>query len=344
MSFVQRNLGQGSFPSDRARAVYLISLLVALGLMATGTPAHAQSGWRPSQNIEIIVGGTGTGPDRLARLISRIWRENKVVGVTTSVVNKPGGGGTVSWAYLNQQTGNPHYLLITSYSLVTGHINGLSKVTYRDFTLLTLLASEYVVYSVLPDSPVKSIAELVSTLRNDPGAFPIAVSSALGGANHIALLRLMKAAGVDTTKLKVVVFRSSSDALTALLGGHVGLFVNSASASSGALINGQIRAIGLAAPKRFDGAFAHVPTLTESGFPVVAENWRLVIAPKGISEEQAAFWEGHLLRLTKSEEWDAELRKSFIPNEPRSREETQRYVAEQYQQIKSLLVDVGLAK
>jgi putative tricarboxylic transport membrane protein len=324
--------------------MHAIILLVALALVATGTPSHAQSGWKPVRNIEIIVGGTGTGPDRLARIIDRAWRENKVLDVPTAVVNKPGGGGAVSWAYLSQQAGDPHYLLITSYSLVTGHINGLSKVTYRDFTMLTLLASEYVAYSVVPDSPVKSIKELVGILRNDPGAFPIAVSSALGGANHIALLRLMKAGGVDTTKLKVVVFRSSSDALTALLGGHVGLFVNSASASSGALINGQIRAIGLAAPKRFEGAFAHVPTLSESGFPVIAENWRLVIAPKGIGDEQASFWEKQLLTLTKTKEWDAELRKSFIPNEPRSRAETQRYVAEQYEQIKSLLVEVGLAK
>lgn len=318
--------------------------LAAAVLAAGGVTAHAQ-GWKPEKNVEIVVGSSaGTGTDRVARLIERVWREGKVMDVPITVVNRPGGGGGVSWAYLSQRSGDPHYFLITSYNIVTGHINGTSKLTYTDFTLLSLLASEYIAYSVAADSPVKTIGELVDLFRKDPGAIPVGVSSSAGGANHIGLGRLMRAAGVDMSKVKVVVFSGTNAALTGLLGGHVGLFVNSISATAGPLGSGQVRTLGVAAPERFKGVFAEVPTLKESGIPVIAENWRLAIAPKGLTEAQAGYWEGALKRLTESREWEAELEKSYIPNRPRFRAETQRYVAEQYGEIKAILTDIGLAK
>jgi putative tricarboxylic transport membrane protein len=318
--------------------------LAAAACLAAAMTVHAQ-GWKPEKNVEIVVGSSaGTGTDRVARLIDKIWRESKVMDVPTTVVNRPGGGGGVSWAYLNQRAGDPHYFLITSYNIVTNHINGSSKLTYTDFTLLSLLASEYVAYSVSADSPIKTVAELVNTFRKDPDAIPVGVSSAAGGANHIALGRLMRAAGVDMAKVKVVVFSGSNAALAGLLGGHVGLFVNSVSATVGPLANGQIRPLAVASPERLGGAFAAIPTLRESGIPVIAENWRLAIAPRGITEAQAAYWEGALKRLTESREWDAELEKNYIPNRPRFRAETQRYVAEQYGEIKTILTDIGLAR
>lgn len=321
-----------------------VCCLAAAALAAAGISAHAQT-WKPEKNVEIVVGSSaGTGTDRVARLIERIWREGKVMDVPIAVVNRPGGGGGVSWAYLSQRTGDPHFFLITSYNIVTNHINGSSKLTYTDFTLLSLLASEYVAYSVAADSPVKNITALVNTFKKDPGAIPVGVSSSAGGANHIALGRLMKAAGVDMSKVKVVVFSGTNAALAGLLGGHVGLFVNSISATAGPLTNGQIRPLGVAAPERFGGAFAQVPTLTESGIPVIAENWRLAIAPKGLTDAQTSYWESALKQLTASKEWDTELAKSYIPNRPRFRADTQRYVTEQYGEIKAILTDIGLAR
>lgn len=321
-----------------------LHLLAAGALAAASVSGYAQSGWKPERNVEIVVGSSaGTGTDRVARLIERIWRERKVLDVPVTVVNRPGGGGAVSWAYLGQRAGDPHHLLITSYNIVTAHISGRSKLTYTDFTPISLMAREYIVYSVRADSPIKSVSDLYAVLKKDPAAFAAGVSSAAGGANHIALGRLVKAGGIDVKKMKVVIFSGTNEALAGLLGGHVGLFVNSGSASAGAIQNGQIRPLAVAAPQRLEGIYATVPTVKEAGFPVIAENWRLAIAPKGISDAHSAYWEGALKRLTESEDWLKELEKNYLPNNALSRADTERYIKEQYGEIKAILTDLGLA-
>lgn len=320
-------------------------LLLAAVLAAASAGGHAQSGWKPEKAIEIVVGsGSGTGTDRTARLIQGIWQEHKMMDVSAVVVNKPGGGGAVSWSYLNQRAGDPHFLLVTSYNIVTGHITGSSKLTYTDFTPITLLISEYVAYSVRADSPIRSVGDLVNSLKKDPAAVPVGVSSSVGGANHIALGLLMRAAGVDLKKMKVVVFPGSGAAMAALLGGHVGLFVNSLSATAPSFINGTARPLAVAAPKRAPGIYASIPTLTELGMPVIADNWRLVIAARGLSEAQVSYWDNAFKRLAASEEWSKELQSNHMSNNYLTSAETLRYIGQQYGEIKEILTDLGLAR
>lgn len=324
------------------RSFSLVCAVVA-GCLAAG--AHAQSAWKPEKTIEISVGSSaGTGTDRTARLIESIWRERKVVSVPIIVTNRPGGGGSVAYSYMTQRAGDPHHLLVTSYNLVAGHIVGRSPVTYSDFTLISLLISEYIVYSVSADSPVKSIADLVSALKKDPQSIALGVSSAVAGANHIAVGLLAKAAGIDPKQLKVVVFPGSGPAIAAVLGGHTGLFVNSASATASQFLSGKLRPLAVAAPQRLPGPYASVPTLKEQGIPVVADNWRLVIAPKGLTAAQTAYWDSTFKQLASSDAWNKELQTNHMANTYRNSAETTRYVAEQYSEIKELLTELGLAK
>ena len=64
-------------------------------------------------------------------------------------------------------------------------------------------------------------ADIITRLRADPGALSFAVAASLGGANHIATVLAMKAAGIDVKKLKFVVFNSGVQSQTAVMGGHV---------------------------------------------------------------------------------------------------------------------------
>lgn len=324
-----------------SRAIHMLVFLLALGAFHV----QAQSTWKPDRAVEIIVGSaTGTGTDRTARLIQSIWHAQRTLDVATIVTNKPGGGGGISWAYLSQHAGDPHYLLVTSYNIVTGHITGRSKLTYTDFTPLSLLISEYIAYSVRADSPFKTLKDLIAALRNDPASVPVGISSSVGGANHIALGLLVRAAGIDVKKMKVVVYPGTGPAIAALLGGHVGLFVNSASATAGPVLNNSARALAIAAPKRLPGPFAALPTLTELGLPVVADNWRLVIAAKGLTDVQKAHWDNAFKQLAASDEWNRELRDNHMTNTYRDSAETTRYIAQQYSEIREILEDLGLAR
>src|SRR5690606_30444022 len=99
----------------------------------------------------------------------------------------------------------------------------------------------------------------------------------------------------------IVVFNSGAESMTALLGGHVDFAVASGSAFAPGVTAGNVRPLAFAAPKRVGGQFASVPTLTEAGYPVIADNWRIVLGPKDLSASQIAFWDGVFSKLSSSE-------------------------------------------
>jgi putative tricarboxylic transport membrane protein len=173
---------------------------------------------------------------------------------------------------------------------------------------------------------------------------PVGLSSSVGGANHIALGLLVRAAGIDVKKMKVVVYPGTGQAVAALLGGHVGLFVNSASATAGPMLNGGARPLAIASPKRLPGPFAAVPTLTELGLPVVADNWRLVIAAKNLTDAQKTFWDSAFKQLAGSDDWKKELQDNHMSNNYRNSADTTRYIGEQYAEIREILEELGLAR
>jgi putative tricarboxylic transport membrane protein len=196
---------------------------------------------------------------------------------------------------------------------------------------------------VKADSPYKTMAELAKALRENPESVPIGTSSSAGGANHIAAGLLAKAAGADIKKLKVVIYGGGGEALTATLGGHVALWVNSASSIASAQAAGTIRTLAIAAPQRLPGTLAKLPTAKEAGFPMVADNWRLLIAPKGLNPAQVAYWDNAFKMLTQSKEWNDDLAAAQMTNSYRNSVETTKYIAEEYGDIKEILSELGLA-
>lgn len=142
-----------------------ILFLTVAGATLIVAPAGAQSTWRPERNVELVVGSTsGSGQNKSARFIQRIWKDAKLVEVTSSVVNKPGGGGAIADAYVSQHTGDAHTLMTASPTLLTSHITGRSKLNYTDYTPIALLFDEYIAFVVRPESAVKNRSDLIAAL------------------------------------------------------------------------------------------------------------------------------------------------------------------------------------
>lgn len=320
--------------------------LALLALACPPLPCSAQpSSWKPERNVEIVVGvGPGGGVDRTARSLQRILQDRRLVEVSLSVVNRPGGGGAIAQAYLNQRAGDGHFLHITATSLLTNHITGKSAVGHRDFTPLALLYDEYIGVAVKADSPAGSGAELLAGLRSTPEAWPVGIATSAGNTNHIAMALAAKAAGVDVKKLRVVVFNSGGESMTALLGGHVSVVVTPAANLIPHQQAARMRVVAVAAPARLAGALAAVPTWKEQGIDAVVANWRPVIGPKGLAPAPVAFWEQAFARVTESDEWRAELeRTGGVSNYLGHRLLAQFFDAE-YARFRTILSDLGLAK
>ena len=330
--------------SGRERVKILAATLGALVLLTGGAMSRAQ-GWKPERNIEIITGASpGGGNDRLARVIQKIAQERRLLLVSSTVVNKPGGGNAISWSYMNQHPGDGHFVAIANPNLMTNHLTGKSALTYLDFTPIALLLSEYVTFVVRSDSPIKSGKELLEILRKDAGSMSVSIGSAVGGANHIVLAAIAKAAGGDPRKLKTVVFNAQGEAMVSLLGGHIGAISASASNTPELLKTGKIRVLGISSPKRMGGVFADVPTWRELGIDVVASNWRAMIGPKDLAPAQTAYWEDLFARISKTSEWQHEADTYVLQNTYMGSRETAAYFQAQRSELHAMLADLGLTK
>jgi len=319
-------------------------VLAAAAAGAAGEDATA--GWEPSRNIELIyTGGPGSGPDLLARTIESVWRANRMLGVPVTLINKPGGNYSIAWSYLNQHPGDSHYLLMASLSLLTSSASGINSVSYADATLIVQLFTEYIVFAVRADSPLKSGAEIAARLRRDPASLTFASGGdGIGGVNHLAVVQAMKAAGVDIRKLKVVQFRSSAEAATAVLGGHVDIVASPPAAVLPYASAGGLRLIAISAPARSWGDLAQVPTWRESGIDAVFSNARAVVGPPGLGPDQIRHWETMFLRMTQTAQWQKSLADNNRSPAFLGHAACRRAWRAQYSEIKTLMGELGLAQ
>ena len=336
--------------SDRTRAPlprrYWEAALVCVlgGPLAASALSAAEPGWKPEKAIEIIAtNAPGGGSDRIIRLMTKALQQRRDLTVPISIVNKPGGGGSVSYAYLNQHPGDGHYVVLGSKAILTNNIVGRGP-SYTELTPVAHLFNEYVSVTVRPDSPLKSGKELIERLKQDPAALSIGVATSLGGPNHQGVAVALKEAGVDIRKMRTVIFPSGGAASTAMLGGHVDVVPVSAAFAASMVRNGQVRLLAVAAPKRLPGVLADVPTWKEQGFDAVVSNWRIIVGPRGMTAAQVAYWEGALRRFGDSEEWRKELEANFWTHEFMASADTVRFLERENKEARAFLVELGLAK
>ncbi len=208
----------------------------------------------------------------------------------------------------------------------------------------TIMFTEAIVFAVKSDSPIRTAQDLIAQLRKDPAALPISTSTIAGNQYHIATVLVGRAAGVPASRLKIVIYNSGGDAITALLGGHVAVSTASASNFIPHMKAGTLRAVAVSAPQRLAGEFASVPTWKELGVNLTLDQWRLVFGPPGLSQAQVAYWEAVLGRVVRTDEWKQELQRNLWHDVYRNAADTRKFLAAEYAEIKSVLTEIGLAK
>ena len=319
--------------------------LVAAMVCITLSPvAHAQK-WTPERTVELIVpAGAGGSLDATGRVTQRIWDELKLVPQNSTVVNRSGGGHAIAYAYLSKRAGDPHALSITSATLLTNHINGRLPHTYRDFTTLGILLTEYIAFAVPSDSPIRTGKDLMDALRKSPENYQVALSSALGGTHHLSLGLPARSAGVDMKRVKLVSFNSSSDAIAAILGGHVNVISTSSAVLLPHIESGKLRAIAVSSPKRMTGLLANTPTWAELGQKGTWENWRGVIGAKGMTAPQTAYWEETLRRVNGSETFRSYAAKNQWDTTFSGAAEMNKFLSAQYAELQEVMTFLGLSK
>ncbi|KQX27722.1 putative tricarboxylic transport membrane protein [Ensifer sp. KUDG1] len=253
----------------------------------------------------IAPANPGGGWDQTARSLQTVMQQEGISG-NVQVQNVPGAGGTIGLAqFASQQKGNPNALIVGGYVMVGAILTNKSPVTLKDVTPIARLTGEYEAVVVPASSEIKTMGDLVEALKKDPGAVSWAGGSA-GGTDHIAVGLIAKAAGVDPTKINYIAYSGGGEALAAILGSQVTAGVSGYGEFESQVKAGTLRLLAVSSAERLAGVDA--PTLKESGLDVTVENWRMIAAAPGLSDEQKAAVTADIEKLAKSAGWQEVLK------------------------------------
>jgi putative tricarboxylic transport membrane protein len=317
--------------------------------MAEDTPAPSDTGGGmttasgfPNKAIQIMApAAPGGGWDITARVVAQVLQEAKIVPVPVEVYNKAGAGGTVGLAELvNAKKGDPYTMMMMGKVMLGAILTNKSEVTLKEVTPLARLTSENEVVVVPAESPHKTMADLVAALKADPKSVTWAGGSA-GGTDHILVGQIAKASGVDPALINYVPYSGGGEATAAVLGSQVTAGVSGYGEWESHIAAGTIRALAISGEKRIEGV--DVPTLKEAGTDVVLLNWRGIVAPPGIGDEEKKYLQDMLTKMHDSPQWKDALAKNKW-DDVFMTEGYDAYITEEDATLTEILTAVGLVK
>jgi putative tricarboxylic transport membrane protein len=179
-----------------------------------------------------------------------------------------------------------------------------------DVRWVAAVAAEAGVISVRSDSPWETLSDLVADWQRDPGSVAAAGGSAVGSQDHVKVLLLAEAAGVDPRQVRYVPFDGGGEAMAALLGGFVNVHSGEVSEVLPHLESGAARILSVMSPTPLSPPLDHLPTTFGSGYPVEWMTWRGFYLPGEVSDSTYDLWVERFTALASSDEW-AQVRAQY---------------------------------
>ncbi len=266
--------------------LFLISAVIGFAACRPSYAQNAQNApdW-PTRAVRLLVPfSPGSTPDILARIVAD--RLQQRLGQPFVVEDKPGASGNTGTDAVAKAEADGYTLGISIAGPLA--INGLlfGKLPYdpaRDFSYVTLVATQPSALAVNAKLPAGTVAELVELLKRNPGKYNFG-SIGNGSVSHLAMEAIALASG---TEIVHVPYTSSPQAVTALLRGDVDIVCLPAAAVAAQLSSGGLRMLAVTTAKR-STLLPGVPTLKESGIDVEVDTWDGLIAPTGTPDAVVA--------------------------------------------------------
>jgi putative tricarboxylic transport membrane protein len=300
--------------------------------------------WKPERDVEIVAGTPpGGGLDRSARAILRAIEANRLIDVSTRVVNIGGEGGRKAWAALRARAGDPYVIGISSPNAIADRLMGVTTDDPDKFSAIAILYTEYIAFVVPAGSAIASGADLLRRLAADAGTVTVALSTSLGNSNHVAVATIIQRAGANPTAPTIRVFDSALDAVADTAAGNADLGAITAASAVRELEAGTLRAIGISSPARLPGVYAATPTWREQSVDCVVGSWRGVSAPPGLTADQVTFWEEVLSAAVTTAEWKADLARHFWTEMFLCGDALRRHLRRERQDMRAVLGALGLS-
>lgn len=271
----------------------------ATGLIAS--PAIGQAKW-PTRPVQLVCPwGAGGGTDAIVRIIAALLE--KSLGQPFNVVNRTGGSGVVGHSAIATGAPDGYTLGIITSEIAMMHHQGLTKLTYQDYTPLALMNSDPSGVQVKADSPYKTINDLAEAIKAAPHGKLKASGTGQGGIWHLALIGWMLGMKLKPDHVSWAPSNGAAPAMQDLAAGGIDIVTCSVPEARAMLDAGRARSLAIMAAER-NPQFKDVPTMKETlGIDFEVGSWRGIGGPKGLPDNVSKVMREELKKVYDSKEY-----------------------------------------
>jgi len=233
----------------------------------------------PSKPINFIVPyGAGGGADARSRQIAQ--KMSVILKQPIIVDNKPGAGGNIGTEYIARANPDGYTIGMGNFAPMAVNKTLFGNLRYdpeTDLTPIVLIEKGPLVLVVNPNSPYKTVQDMVAAAKAKPGSLTFS-SGGIGGSHQLSAELFQQNAGIEMIH---VPYKSGSAGLTDLMAGNITMMFDQMYSAMPSIKADKLRPIAITSKKR-SPLLPDVPSFSEVGYPkVVVLNWQGLIAPKG---------------------------------------------------------------
>lgn len=284
--------------------------LIPAGLVALSTlvaafsdPAAAADPKYPSKPIQLIVPyAAGGGTDAVGRVLAESLKG--VLKQDVVVVNKIGGAGAVG---MNEGLrAKPDGYTITMVTREVAMLPMLGQAPFKtlDFKYVGNVNADPEVVVVSPESSFKTIEDLISAMKANPGKLKFAAAS----APNFYGIQFSLEAGVSFV---TVPFQGAAPAMTEILGGRSDFGIYNPGEIKAQVEAGKLRPLAVMAEKRVE-TMKDMPTFKERGFNVICGTYRGIAVPPQTPDDITKVLEDAVAQAVKDPKFVEFMNKSYL--------------------------------
>ena len=299
------------------KLIRLSAVILAVALSATSAVAEY-----PDKAVRLVVPfAPGGGTDLIARTLGSVMQ--KTLGQSVVIDNKPGGGTIIGSDAVARSSADGYTVLVATFAHAVNP-SMQSKMpfdTAKAFAPIILLGKGPNVLVVRTDSPFKTVKDLVTAAKANPGKLTYP-SQGNGTSAHLAGEMFANLAKVQMIH---VPYRGAGPAITDLLGGQVDMIFGTAAAVAAFVDGGKLRALGVTTAQP-SPALKGVPAIAASVPGYQVESWYGLYAPSGTPKEVIAKLNAAAAKAAHSPEFSKKVEEEGLVISAGSPEDLDNYV------------------
>jgi putative tricarboxylic transport membrane protein len=292
----------------------------------------------------IAPANPGGGWDFSCRAVSQALGTRAPGGGVLRVINLPGEGGGLAFKSIRARArGSDPVIVAASPSTLLG----LAQHRYgdnseQDVRWIAAVDAEPSIIAVSARGPWHSLGQFITAWRAHPDSVITGGTSAVGGQDHMKMLLMARAVGLDVRQVRYQPVASAGEAIAMVNAGSLQVFPAELSKMLPQVERKELRVLAVLGERRAQGLLANVPTAREQGVDVVFVVWRGFYAPPDIDENTYRQWVESLRAMSASAEWTDMLKRNGLTPFFLGGKEFETFVTNQTAAYRNVSKDIGI--